>query len=366
MKASVRELNGRHIQDETARLAALLDQARDHAIAFRNREGLNSAREALNIARRRHDNIAVGRALGTATICHYQRADYVAAVATGLDAIAACADGDALGRSLARQSIALALFSVEAYETAQAMADQAVLDAIAAGDQEREALSRGVFAMLLAERGEFEAARRQFRASAHYYKGAANVLRLKVTTSNLGHTYRKQGHAEAAAGRPSQARLYWTQALRIYRLAYAAVRHDASDAVILGAIAECECSLGRIEAAYADVGHALEVSRKLENATIRANCYLWEGHILEAMGEPDDAERSYERACEAGGSLEHAKVPGEALRALAKLLDKRGHADRARQLEERAVELESRRQAFFVRVRDELGPIWDRLIDFHA
>ena len=111
MRSPVRELEARVHEAKTAGecLAALLDLANLHAAEFRNREGLRSAREALNIARTRNDTVGVGRALAAATLCHYQRGDYVSAVATGLDAVTAYADADRPGRSTALQSIALAL-----------------------------------------------------------------------------------------------------------------------------------------------------------------------------------------------------------------------------------------------------------------
>ena len=365
MKASVRELNGRQTQDDTAKLAGLLDLARDHAAAFRNREGLQAAREALNLARRRHDSFAEGRALGFATLCHFQRSDHVAAVATGLDAIDVN-PSDALGRSRARQTVALALLSLEAYDHALPMAQKAAAEAIDSEDPEREALSRGVLGLVLCETGQYEASRRQFRSAATHHKTAADVIRLKKVTANLGHTYRKQGAAEERAGHPAQARLYWTQALRIYRLAYAAARHDADDVIILGSIAECECRVGRVDAAYADVQHAISLARKLDNAAVRANCHLWEGHILEAMQEHDAAEHAFERACEAAGSLEPSKVQATALHALAALVAARGQAARAASIDERANKAAEARIEHLAQIRAQLGSLWNRLVDFHA
>jgi tetratricopeptide (TPR) repeat protein len=246
------------------------------------------------------------------------------------------------------------------------MAENAVAEAIESTDAEREALARAVLGMILCETGQFEAARRQFRSAASHHKTVADVIRLKKVTANLGHTYRKQGTAEERAGHPAQARLYWTQALRVYRLAYAAARHDADDAIVLGAIAECECRVGRIDAAYADVAHALSLARKLENAGVRANCNLWEGHILEAMQEHDAAERAFEHACEAAGSLEHSKLQASALHALAALVAARGQTTRAAEIEERGHKATEARIEHLAQIRAQLGSLWDRLVDFHA
>ena len=362
MKASGRGLEIRLVEarEDDVRLPALLDIAREHAAAFRNLEGLRAAREALVIARRHHDGLGVGRALSVATLCHYQRADYVSAVATGIDAIEAYADGDVVGRSRAFQSIALALFSVEAFELAETMARRAVDDARYAGDREREAYSGAVFGMILADRGHFNAARRQFRVAAAYYRSVGDTVRLKKSTSNLAHTYRKQGNSYEVAGRNGHARLYWTQALRVYRIAYAAARHYADDAIILGSMAECECRLGHSEEAYADVSRGIELARRVESARVLAHCQLWEGYILKDMDQLDAAEQAFERACESAGPLEHDEILASCLHGLATLVEARGQSERAAQIEARGRHVVHERESFLARVREELGPIWRR------
>lgn len=365
MKASGRELEIRLVQarDDAHRLPALLDLALEHAAAFRNLEGLRAAREALAIARREHDALGIGRALSVATLCHYQRADYVAAVATGIDAIEAYADGDIAGRSRACQSIALALFSVEAFDLAETMAHRAVDDARYAGDREREAYSSAVFGTILTDREHYNAARRHFRVAAGYYREAGDLVRLKKSTCNLGHTYRKQGNAYARDGRKGHARLYWTQALRVYRIAYAAARHDADDAIILSSMAECECRLGHVEEAFADVSRAIELARRVQSARVLATGQLWEGYILKAMGELDAAEQAIERACETAGPLEHDSILPACLQGLAELVKARGQHGRAAQIAERGHGVERERETFLARIRDELGPIWRRYIE---
>src|SRR5690349_18780246 len=196
MGASTRELESRLLQasGDEGRMAILLELARAHGAAFRNREGLRAAREALTIARRIDDPLAIGRALSTATLCHFQRGDYVAAVATGLDAVAAYADGDLIGRSRALQSIALALFSVEAFELSEAVARRSVDDARAGGDAEREAYASNVLGFIIADRGHFNEARRLFRFAARHFRLAGDSVRLKKSISYLGHAYRRQGN----------------------------------------------------------------------------------------------------------------------------------------------------------------------------
>lgn len=361
MKALVRDLEKRLIQATSATecLATLLELAQQHAANFQNLEGLRAVREALAIARVRGDSLAVGRALGSATLCHYQRGDYVAAVATGLDAVEAYADGDLLGRSNALQSIALALFAVEAYDLARTMVARSVADAKASADPSREAGARSVQGCILCDRGHFNEARRHFRHAAACHRLLGDTTRLKKSISNIGHTYREQGIAQESAGR-LQAAFYWKQALRVYRIALATGQGEADDAIILGAMAECEFRLGNASAAYGAVARALALALDVGSEIILAPCHLWKSHILKAMGEIDAAVWSCERAVEAAEALQHDEILVDALKALSALEDQRGRFERAADLEQRAKRLALERENFLARVRVEMGPLWDR------
>lgn len=368
MNASVPELQRRLLQAtaDAERLATLLELARDYAASFRNREGLRAAREAYDIARRLGDPLAVGRALAAATLCHYQRGDPVAAVATGLDAIEAYSDGDVLGRSRALQSIALALFSVEAFELAETMAERAVADARAGNDREREAYAANVFGVILNDRGRFNAARRNFRTAAAFYRSAGDTQRLKKATTNLGHTYRKQGIFIAHTGQEPAARMYYVQALRVYRIALASSRDEAYDAIVLGAMAECECRLGDLVPALEHATQAVAFADKVDDPAILAQSHLWAGHIHQARGDLDAAQVSLERACAAAAPLEHEEIVATSLAALAKLLEARGNPTRAAQVDGHARKAAAGRITFLARIREELGPHWSRLINSHA
>ena len=359
MGASARELEARLLQasEEEGRLAILLELARAHAAAFRNREGLRAAREALSIARRRGDTLAIGRALSTATLCHYQRGDYVAAVATGLDAVEAYADGDLGGRSRALQSIALALFSVDAFAGAESAARRAVDDARAAKDPEREAYAGNVLGYIICDRGHFNEARRLFRYSAHYFRLSGDVLRLKKSTSYLGHAYRRQGNMLERGGHMGQARIEWGRAISVYRIAAGIAVHEADDAFIVGEMAECQCRLGRFQEAYATIASAIELARAVNNVQVLANCHLWEGHSLEGMGELEAAERAFDRAVKAAAPLEYDAVLSNALRSLAAIVARRGDGDRASLVLAGATAAQDARTAFFTRVRTELRDV---------
>lgn len=360
MRSPVRELEARVHQAKTAGecLAALLDLANLHAAEFRNREGLRSAREALNIARTRNDTVGVGRALAAATLCHYQRGDYVSAVATGLDAVTAYADADRPGRSTALQSIALALHCVKSSDLAQVSAEQAVADAVAAAERSQEANARSVLGVILADRGRYREARREFRTAAARYRAAGDALRVKKATSNVGHTYRYQGNADALAGKSGLAMMRWKQARRVYETALRTATTAADDAIVRGAMAECECRLGDLAQAREHVEQALALA--VDAPMIHAPCHLWHARILQALGDFRGAERASERAREAATRLEHGEVLATCLQLQSQLNDLQGRFETAHDLERRAREVTLAREAELARMREELAEVWER------
>jgi tetratricopeptide (TPR) repeat protein len=343
------------------RLPPLLDLAHAHASALRNREGLRAAREALQLARARGDNVSVCRALSAATLCHYQRFDFVSAVATGLDAISAYAEGDLRGRSGAQQSIALALFCVGDHDLAQATARRAIADAQACVDERCEAAARDVLGLILARGEHFIAARREFRQAGAVYGRRGDDARVKKNTANLGNTYREQGNFESAGGRAPQARFYWHQALRVYRIALEQGAGERIDALILGHISECELRLGRPAAAREAIARALE--NAISCPTILAPCHLRESEVLQALGDLKAAERACESARHAAERLEHGELLGACLAAGARIADQLGRFETAADFERRAGEVAGDRALLIAGVRSQLALLWDRHAD---
>jgi tetratricopeptide (TPR) repeat protein len=360
MRSPVRDLEARLQQAKSAGecLGALLDLANLHAAEFRNREGLRSAREALNIARARRDTVAIGRALAAATLCHYQRGDYLSAVATGLDAVEAYADADRPGRSSALQSIALALHSVRATELAEVTARRAVADAVEAGDGLREAHARSVLGVILADGGAHRDGRREFRRAAALYRREGDEVRLKKATANIGHTYRYQGNAEVENGRTGLAQMRWKQARRVYETALRWPTTQADDAIVLGALAECECRMQETTEALAHVEAAL--ARTNDMPIIEAPCHLWHARILQATGDLKGAERACERAREAAQRIEHGEAMATCLQLQSHLNDLQGRFETAQDLERRAKEVALERDAALGQVRAQLATLWER------
>lgn len=357
MTTRVRELEARLIQALSAVecLGVLLELAELHASMHRNREGLRCAREALNIARARNDTLSAARALCTAARCHYQRSDHVSAAAAGFDAIEAFGDADPAGRSQALCNVARALLAVEAVDLAEVMAERATADAITAGDAGAEACGRAVWGQVLAQREQFRAARRKFREAGAIQRRLGDKVKLKKCAMNVGHGYRDQGTEAMRAGEMEKARMFWRHALRVYRVALASGSSPNEDALMLAAIAECECHLENAHGALEEIHQALELASQSANPAVLAHCHLWESHALKALGKLESSRRAIECARNAAEQLDHDPILAECLLAESTLNDLAGRFESAQDLESRAEQVMLERSAAFARIRDELG-----------
>ena len=360
MSSPVRQLQERLAQATSAAecVAALIELAHLHAAEFRERDALRYTREALNIARARNDRPALGRALAAATRCHYQRGDYESVVATAIDSMDTHAEGDLAGRSAALQNVALALFAVSAHERAATTAKRALADASASRDKSCEAGARTVLGLILADEREFSAARRELRQAATAYRHLDDGIHLKKVTRSLGDTYRRQGRAAASWGQNAQARFYWKQAMRVYRIALSTGAGTADDALILVRMSECELQLGDPNAAHASVARA--VGLDIPSAFVQTLCHLGESAVLQALGDLKAAERAAERACRAAEHLENGEMRVRCLTTRSKLADQLGRFETAADLETRARDIGAERTAMLDRVGLQLVPVCER------
>ena len=364
---SVRDLEQRvgAARDERERLGLLLQLAGRLAGGFRTREGLRRTREALGIARKLGDRAAVAQALTAATLCHYHRADYHSAVATGVDALEALSPDDPAGRSGALQSIALALFAIGDFARAEDAAERAAREAELSGERDREASAYNVCGFIYADDGRYADARRAFRRSARIYRALGEALMVKKVACNLGHTYRKEGAALEARQRPGEARRRWRHALGVYRIGLATGSAQANDAIVLGSMGECEWRLGRAEAARAHLEQSLELAQAVGAPRIAASCALWSSRVLESAGESAAAERVALAALSAAEQLEHDEILSECLRHLAGLRAARGDAVGAREAEERAGRATLERSLALAAACEQTAPLWDRFAQAH-
>ena len=182
---------------------------------------------------------------------------------------------------------------------------------------------------------------------------------LKKSAACIADGYRVQANESFAAGDASSARLRWRQAIRIFRVALGTGASPGDDALAHAAIAECECRLGRPEAALAESLRGLEQAALSRSPLVLARCHLWESHALHALGRLDAARRACESARDAAEQLDHHPILAECLEAEARLDDLAGRFESAQDLEVRARQVSQERSAFFARVRAEIARLWE-------
>ena len=190
MKKGVREIEMRLLQPagEAGRVGALLDLGALHADRGQERDGLRAAREALELASAAGDSAAVGRALSLAARCHFQRGDYLATVASAVDALSAFGDDHPYERSAVLRVVANALLVVE--DPAHALS--AVMHAVrlAAGGDATEAAAREAYGGVLSNRSRLHDARRELRRAGALYRRAGDRASRERITTEVAHTYR--------------------------------------------------------------------------------------------------------------------------------------------------------------------------------
>ena len=346
-------------RDATERLGVLLELADAQAASgARPTECLRATREAVGLARANGDTGALVRAMGIATRCHLKRGDPAGAIATSLDALEACAHGDLSGKSQALHGIACALFNVGAHVLAVTAAQGAVDAALEAHDDLATAAAREALGNILRELGAGHCAREELRQAAGVFRQRGELARVKALTAQVGHSYRDQGNAAAAAGKEAQARLHWKQSLRIYRVALYLEPVPADDALLWVAIADCELRMGHHAMAAAAIERAL--AQGVGTPTVTAACRLGESAVLQGRGDLAGAMRACTLAREAAEQLQETEWLVRCLMAESKLADLHAKFERATDLERRARALEAERAAAMARLRAEIAPLWER------
>lgn len=360
MNKGVREIEKRLLEPvgDADRLGALLELGAHHAQLGQDRDGLRAAREALEVAREHGDARASGHALALAARCHLQRADHFSAIASGIDALAGLGDERA-ARSEVLRILALSLHALDLHRHADSAGSEAVR--LAAGHDRTEAAAREAYGRLLVDRNLNDAARHQLRRAGVLYRRVADRNGLKRITARVADTYRNQADGAQRAGGAGEARLQWRHAVRVYRTALAFGRHGAYDAEILAGLAECECGLGEVDAAYEHAGVAVALATDAEVPGTLARARLWESHALQAMGRLPAAERACGHAVAAAERAHEEPLLMLCLRTHARLNDLLGRFETGADLDGRARRLETQRRAHLARTREQLAPLLDRV-----
>ena len=360
MKKGVREIEKRLLQPvgESDRLGALLDLGAHHAALGHERDGLRAARDALHLAQDIHDPLAAARALALAARCHFQRGDYFAAIASGIDALAGPVEDDGSPRAEVARMVALALRELEDYPHAESAAVEAVR--LAAGQAEPEALAREALGIVLAARGRSHAARQELRRAGALFRGLGDRVGLKRITSEVAHTYRNQANAAQRDGLGQQARLQWRHAARVYRAALAFGDRAEHDGTILAAIAECELGLGELDAAYEHAERAVMIAEEAVRPGTVGRARLWQSHALHGMSRLQAAERACAQAVASAEAARDEPLLVTCLRAHSRLCDLLGRFESGADSEDRARRIENQRGALLARMRAELLPVLRR------
>jgi len=347
---------------ERAQLEAALVRAREFTAGFDSRESLKAAGQAIRLARRLKDARAEAEGLLLATTCHYQRGDYVSAVANGIDACATYRQNDLEGRSHAFSGVALAFFSVRDYKRAEEAARRAIHYAARDHESTLEATARSTLAFALAEAGRFDEALAELARARRSYRKAGDAVRMKKSSSNTGHTLRKQGHAQLAARDAEAARRSWRRAARWYGVALAIGQSRLDDAIIQGAWAECLLMLERVPESLRRVTAAQALQQPGDPKPIVASLTLWRAECERALGHWTAAERLLKETIDEADAIDNDEVSVDARVAMGRLFEARGDAVRGRQWRGDARRVAEAQVASFAEFRRQMRPLWDRFL----
>ena len=289
---------------------------------------------------------------------HAERGKLASAVAVGLEAAGACSS-DPRRRCDAQCAIARILLEAEAHEMAAEIIARAIQDGIVAADPVREARARELQGLLLIARGQFQAARREFRIAGMRHRVVLDTLSMKRAARRIGDCYRLQGSEALASRRPEHAEANFKQALRAYRAALATGEYANEDAAIAASAAQCEGRRGNYGLARIQVDRALALGARVQDPAVRAGIHLAECQLLRWSGDLRGAEWAGERACAAARMVRDDTL-ATALQALADVHDAQGRFERASDLENQGRELLLERHRELSQLRAELGALWRR------
>ena len=343
-------------------LGRLLARAQHLGRSLDVHESLRTVGEALRLARRLHDRQAQMQAFCIATVCHYYRGDFVAAVATGLDACVACPDGDRSGRSNALQSVALAFLSVKDLRRAESAARHALRHAADEGNAAVAANSRNVLGLVLSEDSRYDEAYGEFRRARAIFRKLGDAERISAIAVNTGHALRRQGMARELGGDHSGAARRWRRARSVYRTALGAGRPRVGSVMVQAALADCEMRLGGVEAAHALL---VDASRHLRpkdpvRITARISCLL--GEAERRMRSWPDAGRHLRRALESADSIAGDDLASECRECLSRLASDRGLQAEAREWQDAARHERQKQRQALVAFRREMRPLWKQYL----
>lgn len=312
--------------DDRERLAALLELARHYAEASDGVRGLETAMQARALAMDAGDYAALSNALGSASMSHYHRSDYLSAVATAIDA---CECGRRAENELEIASsfgtIGLSLFALGVIDLAQRVTERGIefcgTEAALQGQRIRLLRLKGALVYTAGSLPEAEV----LFAEATRLAEKNTKAQLSLSLGNWGIMLLREGERLVEAGEPAGDVL--TRARERLQAAVEVALQDGDVLVatdrfcMVGGVAMLEDHLDEAELL---LGEALERSRELNyvRAAVLASIYLGRLHLKR------------KDAAKAVASLEHAvslarkgttgDMLVQAMGLLADALDQRG------------------------------------------
>ncbi len=350
---------------DDVRLARHLEQAATLLTSLEPRAALGEAAAALRIAREQQNTRAIVEALATATLAHYYRGDYVATVASGLDAAAAATagDGDVAGGAMAMYGVALAFTAVQDFARAEAAAHRAIELASLANDLRREGSAHSVLGAALAEARQTEPAVAAFRRAARRFRQLQDLPRLKRTLFNSGVIIMRSGIALSRDGDQTAARRAWRRALRYYSLARATGQSRQDDINITAAQGECNMLLGHLTAARELTMRAAANSERDDLPVVAGYLTYVRGEIARQQGRHALAAKYLTKALKLLDRTQFDHGPADCRTALANLAEDRGAHMEAAHWRAEALRLADGRQASLAEFRQQVMPMWERYLE---
>jgi tetratricopeptide (TPR) repeat protein len=347
---------------EAEALRRMLDKAELSSISLDAAGALREVGEALRLATRVGDAAGMARAHGIATTCHYYRGDYVAAVASGIDA---CANGARAGGAVAAKAmlgVALAFSSVGELRRGEQAAARAVRLAASARDPRVEAQAHLILGCVLRDARRVEESLGELRRARAAFRRQGDPERASAAAVNIGHVLLQEAGDLDRQGDSRLAARLWRRAARHYRSALDSGRPRLGAIMVQTALADCEMNLGNRDGARSLLEQAERFLEPRDPATVVARLDYYAGEVARRLGRAEEASGRLHRALEAADGLEGDDLAADIRDALSRLAADLGDAREARRWARAAKADRDRRRALRAEFRRRMRPLWDRYL----
>ncbi len=286
------------------RVELLCEIAHQHVRAGSPRDGLNTVKEAIEIAQQHQLPLAKAAALNAGAICYYARGDHLMAIACGIDAyIGFAAEHHHSGGGHALTTIAAACKDVNAFD----LAEQALRGCMNIADRANDlflcARAQNTLAELVGDMGRFDEAEKLL-GDAMRNVGSNSQDHIAKITGNRCRLYKKRAADAIQRGEPDGAAEYLQEAIKLMLkgLASAAINSAHPDfATKAQSLGEFYYLMGERTVARQFFTDAFSLGKKLKHSLVVIESLLFLGRIARLENDLTDALRLL------GDGLEQAK-----------------------------------------------------------